>query len=130
MDVPLSFPPIPVTDVRDVWDWLMIGCAILSVALTLITVVLQIGAMRRNDQAIARERRDALELHVLVQLMEAFGRNPTECGQCCGHRSARSRRRHPASARTRDMGRAPSNDAVAQFMAAYLEAVNQRPGGR
>jgi len=56
--------PIPVTDIRDGWDWLVIGCTIVTVVIALVAIALSIRTDRRN----ARERRNAFELDILIEV--------------------------------------------------------------
>lgn len=79
--------PVSVTTVRDAGDWFMIGCAVLSVALALISVLLQIRDMRRTGQPTAPERPSDVEPGVPPRLIEFHGHIPPDaimgCMNCC-----------------------------------------------
>jgi hypothetical protein len=56
--------PVPVTDVRDVWDWLVIGCTTVTLVATLVPIALSI----RADRRIARSRQNAFKLDILIEI--------------------------------------------------------------
>jgi hypothetical protein len=74
--------PLPVTDVRDVWDWLAIWCTIGAVAFAALAIWIAVIAIRRGDRnareaqvAIAQERRNVFELGLLARLVDICGHN-------------------------------------------------------
>jgi hypothetical protein len=74
--------PLPVTDVRDGWDWLIVWCTVGATALAALAIVFAVVAIRRADQvardaqeAIVKERRNVFELGVLARLVDICGHN-------------------------------------------------------
>lgn len=74
--------PLPVTDVRDGWDWLVIWCTVGASILALAAIFFAAYAIRRTNliaregqQAIAQERRNVFELGLLARLVDISGHN-------------------------------------------------------
>ena len=72
--------PLPVTTVRDGWDWLIVWCTVGATALAALAIAFAVVSIRRANQiaqdaqeAIVRERRNVFELGVLARLIEICG---------------------------------------------------------
>jgi hypothetical protein len=105
----------------------MFGYAAVSLVVALVAVVLQIYATRWNDQALARDRRNAFELGVLVRLIEVCSYNrPGSVRMLQALLGVLPEEDLPGIRQEAKHGRVPSNDALTPFMAEYFEAVNRR----
>jgi hypothetical protein len=122
---------VPVTDVRDSWDWLVIWCTVgadvLALAAIVLSIFLCIYTIRRTSQANARERRNAFELEVLARLIEACGYNlPGSARVLQGLLGVLPEEDVLGIREEAKHGRVPSSDALAPFMAEFREAVDRR----
>jgi hypothetical protein len=126
--------PLPVADVRDGWDWLIVGCtifaALASAAAIWVAVIAILRADRitREDRAAAvRERRNVFELGVLIDLIKICGLNEPGSGPIVQGLL----RVLPAEdmRKFRDeltKGGVPSNETLLRFLPEYNEAVDRR----
>ena len=130
----LVVQPLPVTIVRDGWDWLIVWCTIGAAALAAIAIVTAVIAIRRADriaredrQAAVQERRNVFELGVLVDVIKICGLNQPgsgpivsgllrvlPAGDLPGFRAAIAR------------GGVPSNEELNALLPEYFEAVDRR----
>jgi hypothetical protein len=128
--------PVPVSAVRDRWDWLIIWCTIGATVLALVAIVFALIAIRRGDrnareaqEALVRERRNVFELGVLARLIEICGLSPAGAGQVLqGLLAVLPEQDLPGIRAEAAHGRVPSNEALTPFMPEYLEAVSRRLG--
>jgi hypothetical protein len=65
--------PLPVTVVKDPWDWAVVWAAIAGVFLAVIAIVFAAVTFYISNRALVRERRITFELGVLAQLAEFAG---------------------------------------------------------
>jgi hypothetical protein len=75
--------PLPVTVVRDGWDWLIVWCTVGATALAALAIWFAVVSIRRADriaredrEAAVGERRNVFELGVLARLMEICRAEP------------------------------------------------------
>jgi hypothetical protein len=132
---PLSLP-VPVSAVRDGWDWLIVWCTVGAAVLALVAIVFAVIAIRRGDrnareaqEATVRERRNVFELGVLARLIEICGLSPPGAAQVLqGLLAVLPEKDLPGIRAEAAEGRVPSNQALTPFMPEYLEAVRRRLG--
>lgn len=130
----MTLAPLPVTDVRDVWDWLVIGCTVGAVALGAIAIFYAYLSIRRAQDiardaqdGTVRERRNVFELSVLAKLIEICGLSPPGAAQVLqGLLAVLPEEDLPGIRAEATEGRVPSNAALIPFMPEYLEAVRRR----
>jgi hypothetical protein len=135
---PIPFPfivrlPIPVTDVRDRWDWLALWCTVGAVALALVAIGFSAYAIRRGnriardgDKAIVRERRNVFELGVLVRVIEVCSTVEHGAGPIAKALLATIPNDMPGLRAEVEQGRVPSNEALLPFLPEYHQAVQRR----
>jgi hypothetical protein len=134
--VGMPFPPMPVTDVRDSWDWAIVWCTVGAAVLAAIAIWVAVIAIRRADRiaqedraAAVHERRNVFELGVLVRLLEICGHNlPGSVQVVQGLLKVLPDEDLPGLRKEVENGRMVSNTALAEFLPEYLEAVERRLG--
>jgi hypothetical protein len=115
-----------VTDARDGWDWLAIWCnvsgPVLALAAIVLSVLIAAYTIRRNDRALARDRRSAFEFCVLVRSIEvcAYSR-PGSVQLLQAQLGVLPEEDLPGIRQEAKRGRVPSKDAFTPFMAEYFE---------
>jgi len=67
--------PLPVTVVRDPWDWAVVWAAIAGVFVAIIAIVFAAVAFYVSNRALVRERRNVFELGLLARLVDICGHN-------------------------------------------------------
>jgi hypothetical protein len=122
---PLPFP-IPVTDVRDGWNWLVVVSAIAGVALALVAICFTAYAIRRGDKALVRERRHVFELGIIARILEISGHSQPgsrEILQGLIRMVPNDLKEYRAAL---EKGGVPSNTSLAPFLPEFFAAVDQR----
>lgn len=126
--------PLPVADVRDGWDWLIVGCTIFAALASAAAIWVAVIAILRADRitredrtAAVRERRNVFELGVLIDLIKICGLNEPGSGPIVQGLL----RVLPAEdmRKFRDeltKGGVPSNETLLRFLPEYNEAVDRK----
>jgi hypothetical protein len=126
--------PLPVTDVRDSWDWLLIWCTVGASVLALAAIIFAAYAIRRTNQiardgqqAIVRERRNVFELDVLTRIIEISSTTERGAGPAVrGLLRVLPEEDMPGFRDELKKGGVPANEALLRFLPEYNEAVDRR----
>lgn len=126
--------PVPVTTVRDGWDWLIVWCTIGAAVFAALAIYYAARAIRLADRkareaqdAVVRERRNVFELGVLIRLIEVC--STVERGAAPIARALLEvlpEQDVPGIRAEVTQGRVPSNEALLPFLPEYLAAVDRR----
>ena len=73
--------PLPVTVIRDPWDWAVVWAAIAGVVVATVAIVFTAVTFYISNMALVRERRNVFELGVLSRLLEICGHNVPGSGE-------------------------------------------------
>ena len=126
--------PVPVSAVRDGWDWLTIWCTVGATVVAVVAIVFAVVAIRRGDRnardaqdALVQERRNVFELGVLVRLIEVCGTVEHGAGPvAAGLLRVLPPEDVPGFRAAVAQGLVPSNEALGALLPEYFAAVDRR----
>ena len=133
----MLFPPplpVPVSAVRDGWDWLTIWCTVGAAAVAVVAIVFAVIAIRRGDrnareaqEALVQERRNVFELGVLTRIIEISSTTERGAGPAVqGLLRVLPDEDMPGFRDELKKGGVPANEALLRFLPEYNEAVDRR----
>ena len=126
----MTLSPLPVTVVRDGWDWLIVWCTVGAAIVSVIAIGLAIRAnriARAAQRAVARERRNVFELDILTRIIEISGTVERGAGPVVeGLLRVLPETDMPGFREKLAEGGVPSNDTLLRFLQEYNDAVDRR----
>ena len=124
--------PLPVTVVRDGWDWAVAVAAIVGLLVAIIAIGLAVFTFYVSNKGLVRERHLTFELGVLAQLAEFAGYYRAGSGNVLRallrllpeEDMPRLRR----AIESRELETSPPADVLADYWDEYRQAVDRRRG--
>jgi hypothetical protein len=125
---------LTVTVTRDAWDWLVAVATLIVAPLSLIALVVGFRALHQDkvlasnaDDALVRERRSTFELAILARILELCALSQPGAGWAVRGLLLVLPTEDLPSLRAKVLsGMLPSNEALAEHMEEYKQAVDRR----